>query len=259
MRRKDNQFLFLQQFSKENLFSSFYLRPYTRNPFYFQEASTEITAPLTLDTADCDEPWELWMPAAISKPSELALHRVRVRGRGRGREFQPQDEVAPGGGQMPPQLVAIVVPFVRRMRTTLLLRRIGRLRRTDSTPPGSPNDEFHHVPGVWIVFGTWWTAFDSNIHFDNWQRAFVSPELGSPLRFYSVQRLTVTTIARAPSASVRPASVRGLARRVRSARRLQPAGLAAPAVSFSVDQRRRCRLVEIRLKRNSSPDAVHVR
>jgi len=108
-----------------------------------------------------------------------------------------------GGGEVPPQLVAIVVPFVRRMRTTLLLRRTRRLRRQDLPPPAPSSHGFHHVPATWIACGTWWTAFDSNIHFDNWQRGFVTGRFGAPVRIYSIQRLTVTTPLRAASSPIR--------------------------------------------------------
>ncbi|EDW53244.1 GM12719 [Drosophila sechellia] len=115
--------------------------------------------------------------------------------------------ILPGGGQMPPQLVAIVVPFVRRMWTTLLLRKTRRLRCQDISPPASSSYAFHHVPGMWIAFGTWWTAFDSNIHFDNWQRGFVIRTFGTAVRFYSIQRLTITTGLRVASLEARAISV----------------------------------------------------
>lgn len=107
-------------------------------------------------------------------------------------------------GESPPQLVAIVVPFVRRVPTTLLLRRTVRLRRTESAPPGPPNDAFHHVATVWMAFGTWWMPFDSNIHFDNWQRAFVTKPFGFSSRFDGIQRPAGTKLLRSTSSPFRP-------------------------------------------------------
>lgn len=90
---------------------------------------------------------------------------------------------------MPPQLVAIVVPFVSGTHSVDTLLPRNRVRmcrfvvpRQRLTAAGPSSNGIHHVPGMWMPFGTWWMPFASKIHFDNWQRQFAARAIGSAVR-----------------------------------------------------------------------------